>query len=380
MRRRRPLLLLVLVASGWSGAGWAQSPPPTVLVAQVQVQDVAPVYSYIGRVQAIQSVQVVPRVTAFIEQEPTPQGSEVKAGQVLFQLQQTQYQAALQSAQAQLASATAALRNSQLQYERSSQLGAQGFEAQSKLDQATATRDQDQASVQAAQAAVMQAALNLSYCTITSPIGGRVGVYTLTTGNLVTPSTPALTTVNQQDPIRVVFSVSDRDLVRAQQRAGATPEKLASQLTLQLLLPDGSTYQHAGSITFLNNQVDPQTGTVSVFADFPNPDRLLVPGGLVTVNLRRSTPERAPMVPVAAIQTDQTGHYVLVVGQDHKVAQRNVTLGRQIAQDNIVTKGLSGGEQVIVEGVQKIRPGEIVNAQPAPPPLPVPQTGSDEAG
>ncbi|MBV8614720.1 MAG: efflux RND transporter periplasmic adaptor subunit, partial [Acetobacteraceae bacterium] len=203
-----------------SGQGVA-APPPAVLVAPVRVENVAPVYSFIGRVVAIQSVQVVARVTAFIEKEPAKQGSDVKAGETLFELQKTQYQAAVQAAQAQLDGANAAVRNAQLVYQRASRLANKGFEAQSNLDQATATLQQDQANVLAAQANLTQAALNLSYCTIVSPIDGRIGAVTLTVGNLVTPSTPALLTVNQLDPIRVVFSVSDTTLVGVQQRTGA---------------------------------------------------------------------------------------------------------------------------------------------------------------
>ncbi len=179
----------------------------------------------------------------------------------------------MQAAQAQLDSANAALRQAQLAYDRAAQLNKQGFEAQANLDQATATRDQDQANVLGAQANLAQAALNLSYCTITSPIDGRLGAITLTKGNLVTPSTPALATINQLDPIRVVFSVSDRVLVGVEQSTGSNATQIAAGLVVGLILPDGSHYKQTGKISFLTNQVDPQTGTVSVYVDFPNPDR-----------------------------------------------------------------------------------------------------------
>ncbi len=294
------------------------------------------------------------------------QGSDVKAGQVLFQLQKSQYEAALQSAQAQLTSAQAALKQSQVAYERAAKLNQQGFEAQANLDQAIATRDQDQSNVLAAQAKVVQAGLDLSYCTITSPIDGRIGAITLTKGNLVTPSTPALATVNQLDPIRVVFSVSDRVMVSALRKTGATSSEIAATLTLNLKLPDGSAYNHTGKIAFQGNEVDPKTGTVSVYADFPNPDRLLLPGAYENVEVRRAQPQERPLVPAEALQTSQSGSFVLIVGQDNKVKQQPVTLGRQIAQNFIVEKGLSGGERVIVAGVQKVKPGETVNPQPAP--------------
>lgn len=360
------LLVALLPPAGFS----AQPPPPApaVTVAPVLVKNVAPSSSFIGRVTAIQTVQVVPRVTAFIEDVPVKQGSDVKAGEILFQLQKSQYQAALQSAQAQLASAKAALVQAQIAYTRAARLRQQGVEAQSTLDQATATRDQDQAAVLNAQAGVTQAALNLSYCTITSPIDGRIGAVTLTKGNLVTPSTPALATINQLDPIRVVFSVSDRTVVGTMQKTGNSPAKVAAGLVVNLTLPDGSQYKQTGRIAFLSNEVDPATGTVSVYADFPNPDRLLLPGAFVNVQVRRATPEQRPLVPVAALQTDQNGSYVLLVGPDNKVKQQPVSLGRQIAQNYVVSKGLSGGERVIVAGVQKVRPGETVKPVTEPPP------------
>jgi len=342
-------------------------PPPAVTVAPVQVENVAPANSFIGRVTAIQSVQIVPRVTAFIEDVPVKQGSDVKAGDVIYELQKSQYQAAVQAAQAQLTSAQAAVKNAQLAFDRASRLTRQGFEAQANLDQATATRDQAQASVLSAQANLAQAALNLSYCTIRSPIDGRIGAITLTKGNLVTPNTPALATINQLDPIRVVFSVSDSTVVSVERKTGATQSEIAAGLVVHLRLPDGSQYKETGKIAFLSNQVDVQTGTVSVYADFPNPQRLLLPGAFVNVDVRQAQPDERPLVPVAAVQTDKNGTYVLTVGTDNKVAQQPITIGSQIAQNYIVTKGLTGDERVIVEGVQKVRPGEVVNPTAAPP-------------
>lgn len=347
----------------------ASAPPlPAVTVAPIQVRNVAPAYNFIGHVLAIQSVQIVPRVTAFIDAEPAKQGADVKAGQVLFELQKAQYQAAVQSAQADLDSANAGQKQAQLAYDRAAQLNRQGVEAQSNLDQAAATLAQAKAKVLGAQASVAQAALNLSYCTIVSPIDGRIGAITLTKGNLVTPSTKPLATVNQMDPIRVVFAISDRQLVDVEQKAGASEDQIASHLVVGLVLPDGSPYKQTGKISFLNNEVDPQTGTVSVYTDFPNPNHLLLPGSYVSADVRRAEPQERPMVPVAAVQQDQAGSYVLTVGADGTVNQQPIELGRQIAQDFIVTKGLSGGEQVIVEGVQKVHKGQKVNARPMPAP------------
>jgi membrane fusion protein (multidrug efflux system) len=164
--------------------------------------------------------------------------------------------------------------------------------------------------------------------------------------------------------------VSASRIVAAQQRTGTSPARIAQGLKINLQLPDGSSYGETGRIAFLGNEVDHATGTVSVYADFPNPQALLLPGAYVTVEVSRATPQERPLVPVAAVQTQQSGSFVLTVGTDNKVAQQPIELGQQIGQDFVVTSGLTGGERVIVEGVQKVHPGELVNprtasAQPA---------------
>src|SRR3954453_205898 len=360
-------LAAILTAGDGFGQQTANQPAPAVVVTTARVENIAPVSSFIGHVQAIQSVQIVPRVTAFIEDEPTPQGSDVKAGQVLFVLQKAQYEAAVQSAQAKLTSTQAALANTQRQYERAAQLATRGYEATANLDVARANRDQAQADVLSAQAALTQAQLDLGYTTITPPIAGRPGAVRRTKGNLVTPTTPALATVNQMDPIRIVFSVADRRFVDFKQRVGSDVKQATAALALQVVLPNGKEYDRPGKIAFINNEADTQTGTVAVYADFPNPEALLLPGSYVTVNIRSAKPQEAVLAPIAAIQTDQSGSYVLVVGPDHKIAQRPIQLGRQIGQEYVISKGLTAGENVIVQGVQKVRPGETVNPQVAPP-------------
>ncbi|MGE4046608.1 MAG: efflux RND transporter periplasmic adaptor subunit, partial [Acetobacteraceae bacterium] len=226
--------------------------------------------------------------------------------------------------------------------------------------------------------AVAQAALNLSYTIISSPIDGRIGAITLTEGNLVTPSTPPLATVNQLDPIRVVFSVADRTLVSVQQRTGTTAQQVSQGLVVNLILPNGTTYAHPGRIAFLGNEVDRQTGTVSVYAEFPNPDALLLPGAFVRVRVHREAPQQRPLVPAAAVQTDRSGDFVLVVGQGNKVVQTPVKLGRQIDQEYIVEDGLSGGERVIIAGSQKVQPGQTVAPSVATPTASQPSTAGQE--
>lgn len=377
------LLALAFILAGGPHRAWCRTAPapPMVTVATVQPHNVAPSHRFVGHVTAIQTVTIVSRVTAFVEHIPVKDGSDVKSGQILLELQKTQYQAALQSAEAQLASTQAALKNDQVAYERAEKLHHQGFEAQSNLDSAISTRDQAQASVESAQAAVTQAALNLSYCTIRSPINGRIGVVAPNKGDLVTPSTASLATVNQLDPIRVVFSVAATDIKQALHQTGWTATQATGKLAVNLQLPDGSKYDQTGKIAFFGNQVDQQTGTVPVYADFANPRDRLLPGEYVSVLVHSAKPEERLLVPVAAVQTDQKGSYVLTVGTDNKVAQQPITTGQQIAEDFIVTKGLAAGERVIVVGVQKVHAGQVVQTvEGSQAPEAVAQTGKPSQG
>jgi membrane fusion protein (multidrug efflux system) len=342
-----------VVALGVLGAVFLAAPAqaadaPSVVVTPVVTANIAPSTSNIGHVIAIQSVKVVPRVTAFIDAVNVKQGAAVKAGEVLFTLQQAQYQAALQTAQANLASAQS-------------------------LDQAQATRDEDRANVLSAQASVANAQLNLSYCRITAPIDGRIGTVALTKGNLVTTTTGALATINQLDPIRVVFSVSSNSPILNAMQSSAGQKGAASPFAVRLDLPDGSSYQYVGKIAFLDNQVDSSTGTVNVYADFANPQSLLLPGAYVNVATSPDQAQEALMVPVAAVQTDQNSSFVLVVDKSNTVRQQTITTGTQIGQNFIVKSGVAVNDRVIVDGIQKVKVGQAVSvtvqapaAAPAP--------------
>jgi membrane fusion protein (multidrug efflux system) len=359
---------LMLAGLAIRGTAQAANPLPSVVATPVVESDVSTSLGYIGHVVAIQSVKLVPRVTAFIDQVTVKQGSDVKAGQVLFRLQTAQYQAALQSAEANLASAQAALANAIVTYERAKSLNSNGFSPTSTLDQDIATRQEDQANILSATAAIAVAQLNLGYCTITAPIAGRIGNIPLTQGNLVTPSTSALATINQLDPIRVVFAVStDSPLLYATHYASGKQDQGADpNFKVNLDLPNGKPYPETGRIAFFDNQVDTSTGTVNVYADFPNPRTLLLPGAYVSVLAEPAKPKMALLVPVAAVQTDQSSSFVLVVGADKKVTQQTVTLGDQIDQNYIVKSGLTAGQDVIVDGIQKVKVGSMVSVTYAP--------------
>jgi len=366
--RHLPAVACLAVLTFLAGPALADQ-PPSVVVTPVITANIAPSTSNIGHVIAIQSVKLVPRVTAFIDQVNVAQGAAVKAGEVLFTLQPAQYQAALQTAQANLASAQAALANANLVYERASRLNATGYEATSSLDSDIATRNEDQANVLSAEASLADAKLNLSYCTITAPIDGRIGAVTLTKGNLVTTTTGALATINQLDPIRVVFSVSSNSPILAAMQSSAGQRNAANPFTVHLDLPDGSRYQYAGKIAFLDNQVDSATGTVNVYADFPNPQNLLLPGAYVNVASAPQQPQEALLLPVAAVQTDQNSSYVLIVDPNNIVRQQTISTGEQIGQNFVVKSGVSVNDRVIIDGIQKVKIGQPVSVtvQPAAP-------------
>ena len=211
-----------------------------------------------------------------------------------------------------------------------------------------------------AQALLEQAEINLGYTEIRSPIDGRIGLATFTVGNLVQPSSGKLATIVSQDPVYVIFQASQRDVLEYKRRIA---EYKDSHVTIHIKLPNGSIYPHPGLTNFLDVQVDPNTDTVAVRAQVPNPDRLLIPGGVVGVTMERGTPRSALLIPQSAVQLDQAGRYVLVVDAAKKVELRRITTGVEQGRDIVVTDGLKEGELVIVEGIQKVRPGQVVDGE-----------------
>lgn len=357
---------VLLAAATASAQPQPAGPPPAVTTAPVESRDVAPASEFIGRVAAIESFDARARVEGAVEQVAFREGQDIRKGDPLYAIEQGPYQAALDSAKAQLASAEAKMREADRAYARAEELRQRGNVSQAQLDQALADRDAAQADALMAQAQIRTAELNLGYTRIASPIDGRVGATAVTQGNLVNPASGVLATVVQLDPIRVIFSVSDRDLLDAQRQFKVrSPAQAVDKFVPSLRFSDGTDYPETGRIEFVDNRVDPQTGTISVRAVFPNPQHLLLPGQFATVRIRRDQPEQRPVIPVASVQQDQQGRYVLVLDKDNRVQQRRVELGTQIEQDFAVEKGLTAGETVVVDGAQKVRPGMVVQPVPA---------------
>jgi membrane fusion protein, multidrug efflux system len=348
------------------GAAMAQgAPPPAVSVSPVVSRQVTETGDFIGRVTAINKVDIVARVPGFIEERNFTEGQLVKKGDLLFRIEQDTYKAAVDQQAANLAKAKATEGNAALQLQRGQELIKNQNIPQSTLDQRAADEQSAQADVMQAQALLEQAQVNLGYTVIRSPIDGRIGLAVYTVGNLVQPSSGTLATVVSLDPIYVTFQASERVVLNYRRRVAESSDK-APHVTIDVKMPDGSEYPHPGLTNFLDVQVDSNTDTVTVRAQVPNPEGLLIPGGIVGVTTEQGKPESALVVPQSAVQLDQAGHFVMVVDDAKKVELRRVKTGVEQGRDVVVTDGLKEGEQVIVEGIQKVRPGQVVTATVAP--------------
>jgi membrane fusion protein (multidrug efflux system) len=337
----------------------AAPPPPDVGVRPAEMKGVARAYEFVGRIKAIDIVAVRARVEGFLEKIAFREGQDVKAGDLLYQIEKAPYQAQVDQAKANLAAAEAQAANADVQYRRTLQLAKEQFMPQATLDRDKATMVTAHAQVEQAQAALDLAELNLSYTDIRSPIDGRIGRTALTEGNLVDPASGVLATIVSQDPIYVVFPVSLRQLeeIRDSRRR---PDGSLVKIQIVLRLPSGREYTHPGTWNYTEPQVDQTTDTVVLRGTMPNPERELIDGQFVTAMIRERREFPRLVVPQAALQLDQAGYYVLVVDDQNKVEMRRIAIGPTQGAEVVVQSGLKPGERVIVEGMQKVRPGQLV--------------------
>jgi membrane fusion protein (multidrug efflux system) len=341
-------------------------PPPAVSVRPVVIRSVTETGNFVGRVVAIDKVDIVARVPGFIEERKFTEGQQVKKGDLLFRIEPDIYKAAFDQQNANLAKAKATEVNANLQLKRNQELVRTQAAAQATVDQLAATEQSAQADVMQAQALLEQARINLGYTEIRSPINGRIGLANFTVGNLVTPTSGTLATIVSQDPIYVTFQVSEADIIEYKRRV-AEPADKSPHVTIHIKLPNGTFYPHPGLTNFLDVQVKADnTDTVVVRAQVPNPEGMLIPDGIIGVIVERGAPQSSLVVPQSAVLLDQAGHFVMVVDDTKKVEQRRVTTGTELGGDVVVTNGLKEGELVIVEGIQKVRPGQVVAASVLP--------------
>jgi membrane fusion protein, multidrug efflux system len=344
----------------------AAAPAPTVVVTDV-VQKTVPIYAeYVAQTDARETVEIRARVQAFLDAQHFTEGTVVKKGALLFTLDKREFEAKLQQAKAELEGAMARLGKAETDERRLKPLAERRAVPQQDYDNAVANLQTAQAGVSAAKASLVEAELNLSYCTITSPITGLIGKRLVAPGNLVGKGEATLLdTVSSIDPIRVNTTISEAEYLRFFATKG---ERGNGPGLLELVLADGSVYPHKGKLVIVDRAVDQKTGTLNFSAEFPNPAGQLRPGQFGRVRAVADTAKDALLVPKRAVQEVQGMKTVLVVGADNMVALRTIQPGETVGDMLIVRDGLKPGERVIVDGIQKAKPGSKVNPTTAPAP------------
>jgi membrane fusion protein (multidrug efflux system) len=348
-----------------AGGGPVNAGPPEVGVIEVKPQRVTLTTELPGRTAPYLIAEVRPQVSGIIQKRVFTEGSDVKAGQVLYQIDPAGYQAAYASAKANEARAEANLVPARLKEERFRELVKIKAVSQQDYDNAYAALKQAEADLAASKAAVETARINLAYTKITAPISGRIGRSTVTDGALVTANQPvALATIQQLSSIYVDVTQSSSDMLRLKQSlASGLLKKEGNQARVKLLLEDGTTYPLTGTLKFSEVSVDQSTGSITMRAVFPNPNHILLPGMFVRAILEEGINEQAMMVPQRGVSRNPAGNaMVMVVGADQKVEPRVIKVARTIGDNWLVSEGLKTGDRVILEGVQKARPGTPVKA------------------
>jgi membrane fusion protein (multidrug efflux system) len=375
------LALAACLAGAPARAQMGPGGPPTVGVVTVQTRPITESLEFTGRIQAPNRVDVVARVTAFIEARLFDEGGEVAEGDILYRLDRATFEAEVAAREAAVEQTAALLRNASLTLSRAQALIGSGAGRVSAVDDAAAQQASLAAQLQAARAQLRIAQINLGYTEIRAPIAGKVGRSALAVGNVVTPSSGPLVTIVSQDPMYVTFPVPVRTVLdlraRYAERGGLTA------LRVRIRLPDGRLYGPTGTLDYADPTVSPNTDSLTLRATIANKltpgakpgepvNRDLLDGAFVTVFLEGAEPVQALAVPRVAVLSDQQGHYVYVVDAEKKVAQRRVTLGQSPPGTAVIIAGLQAGEAVVADGLQRVRPGATVNPVPfgAPPPGP----------
>jgi membrane fusion protein (multidrug efflux system) len=345
----------------------AQSPtaiPVGTLAAELR--PITRATEFVGRVEAIDRVDIRARVTGFLQEIRFKEGDIVKEGDVLYRIEPDTFQAAVQQAQGSLYEAQGKFANATAQRARTQELTKTDAASRALLDVRVADEKSAQGNVVIADANLKTANVNLGYTEITAPITGEVGRTKITKGNVVGPDSGPLTVIVSRDPMYVTFPVSQREFLKVKEQTER--KALEQSLAVRIRFSDGSTYDQTGRIDFVDVTVDRATDTVLVRATFPNPKGRLIDGQLVRVSVEADKPEEKVLVPQTALIVDQQGTYVFLV-QDGKAVVQRVKLAGESGPYMIVENGLKGGEQVIVQGLESLRPGTPVIASPAPPPL-----------
>jgi membrane fusion protein, multidrug efflux system len=365
MIAKRNLVIFVAAAAaliGFSANAQQAGPPPAVLVQRAELRSMSKQSEFVGRAEALEKVDLRARVQGFLGPRLFKDGDEVKEGQVVFTIEKEPFEAAVDQRKAQLASAQAKLANADQQLQRAAELAPKRNIPLELLDQRRAEQSQAKAAVMEAEANLRDAQIKLSYTDIKTPISGRIGRPAVSPGNLVGPDTGVLATVVHDDPMQVLFSVTQREMLEARD------SEVTGKVRARVRLANGSLYGEKGLIDFLDVQVNPRTDGQTVRAMFPNPDDILTSGQTVRVIIEEKGGDKVLVIPESAIAIDQSGPYVFVVGDDNKIEQRRLRLGTRREGLAVVDEGLEPGERVVVQGQQRIRAGITVTPQLAPTP------------
>ncbi|RDH45476.1 efflux RND transporter periplasmic adaptor subunit [Zooshikella ganghwensis] len=365
--RKQPIsliaTLILITFLGISTTGCEQEPitqePPAVIVTTVKEDKIFHSIDLVGRTEASEDVNIRSRVEGTLLERHFNEGDEVTKDQLLFTLDPAPYQAVVDQSQSEIDRLQAILDEATINFDRGERLVKKGTISQSQMDELTSKKIQAESALKGAQAQLEKAALNLSYTKITAPITGRIGKSLLSLGDLITPNQDTLTTIVKLDPIYVNFQVNEKAFVdfqeEARKRISAGQEE--PSVVPQLRLSNDKMYPHDGQLDFMDNRVDQATGTIKIRAVFPNDNKMLLPGQYVTLILRQKTPQQALLVPQASVQENQQGKFVLVVNSEKVVEARPVKLGQRVKTRWEVIDGLSPGETIITEGIQKVKIG-----------------------
>jgi membrane fusion protein, multidrug efflux system len=370
LRRCRDLcFLVVLLTLGFQIAGCrkkkpAPAPPPEVQVITVAPTNIPIFGEWIGTLNGSVNAQIRAQVNGYLLTQAYSEGGVVKKGDLLFQIDPRPFQAALDEAKARLAQDEALVEKSRLDVERFTPLAKSQAISQQELDNAVQAHIGARAQVQADEAAVETANLNLSFTRITSPIDGVAGIAQAQIGDLAGPGTGVLTTISTIDPIKVYFQVSEQSYLIFWRRFALTENSNQPDLELELILTDGSTYSEKGKFLFADREVNVNTGTLPITGLFPNQKLLLRPGQYARVRGQMQTKTNALLVPQRAVMELQGSYQIAVVGESNRITLATVRLGDQIGRNWIVEQGLKPGDCVVVEGTQRAKAGAAVNPKP----------------
>ena len=348
-------LLLAAAVLGTALPAFAQEepPPPYVSVEKAVIRNDAATRKYVGHIEAIQSVSIVARISGYLYEIKFKEGELVKKGQLLFVIEDTTYRAKAKSAEASVMQIQAELEYAQNDFNRQEKLYQKRAVAEIVYQDAKRLLNTTKAKLAEAEANLLDANNSLSYTKIYAPITGIIGKATYTEGNYVTPTSKELADIVQVTPIYVRFAISERDFIKE----FGSVEGIRKNGIVQILLADGREYSKTGNIVLVDNKVDNETGTITLWAQFDNPDHVLVPGGYTTVKLSRKLAVPTPAVKLSAMMTDDKGNYIYVVDKEGKAELRRVKPGTVIGSMQLIESGVKPGETVVVDGTHKVRPG-----------------------